>query len=382
MIDVVLGLQYGDEGKGKIVQYLLSKGKYKGCARFQGAGNAGHTIYIDNKKVVLHQLPTGIVFPNIVSIMGNGMVIDPQELVEEIESLISSGFTILPDNLWISENAHIIFQYHKDLEKSLKQDEKIGTTKKGVGPAYSEKYLRSGIRFKEFLNPAQYGYSVSYMKKTYEQSDSLKYSYEYVVRMLMHFCKSSKNTIQPFLKKNLVLAEGAQAAYLDIDHGDYPYVTSSNTTIGGVLTGLGVNHKDIRNVYGVFKAYCSKVGTGEFKTETDEKNQEIMREIGSEFGATTGRPRRLGWTDVDMLKYACQLNGVNKLVITRIDTLKEINNKIPVSIYSNGVELKSFNENKLNVNDFLNTIEKKIKRNIKYISIGKNLNDVKKRWFK
>jgi adenylosuccinate synthase len=319
MIDVVMGLSFGDEGKGKIIDYFSND--YNVIARYSGGPNAGHTIYHNNKKYVLHLIPSGI-FNNKKCIIGNGVVIDPVILKQEIIELEKDGIDV-KSNLIISKYAHIITPDH--IQKDIENEKilKIGTTKKGIGPAYTSKYERSGIRIcdiKEF-----------YFKKL-EDSYNYDVLHDFDKNILLKYIESLKfilnyqiGSLDTYLNnKNLeILAEGAQGTLLDIDFGTYPYVSSSNSTIGGVMTGLGVSHKNIRNVYGVFKAYMTRVGNGPFVSETKGKYGKIMRDVGKEYGATTGRERRCGWLDIPALRYACMINGVTSLVMTKADVLND-----------------------------------------------------------
>jgi adenylosuccinate synthase len=321
MLDIVMGLAFGDEGKGKIIDYFSDNHNYNVIARYSGGPNAGHTIYHNDKKYVLHLIPSGI-FNNKKCVIGNGVVIDPIILKQEIETLEKDGIDV-KENLLISKYAHIITPEHiqKDIENEKKL--KIGTTKKGIGPAYTSKYERSGIRLCDindeyFNNLTQaYNYDVvhTYSKeKLLEYIESLKYILTFKIGSLDNYLNN----------KNLeILAEGAQGTLLDIDFGTYPYVSSSNSTIGGVLTGLGVSHKNIRNVYGLFKSYMTRVGNGPFVSEVKGKYGKMMKEVGHEYGSTTGRERRCGWLDLPALKYACTINGITELIMTKADVLND-----------------------------------------------------------
>ncbi len=314
MIDVLLGVQFGDEGKGKIIDFLAND--YDVVARFSGGNNAGHSIYFNNKKYALHLIPSGI-FYGKKCIIGNGVVIDPFALMQEIELLEADGIDV-KNNLYISRYAHIITP--EMILDDLNHNGKIGTTGRGIGPCYTAKVNRSGIRVcdinKEYIGqfvPGVGNGSSGYgMYKEYH--DGLEFLLTLQIANLETYL-NDKNTD--------ILAEGAQGTLLDVDFGTYPFVTSSNTTIGGVMTGLGVSHKNIRSVYGVFKAYMTRVGNGAFVSEVKGKVGEKIREVGNEYGSTTGRPRRCGWLDIPALRYACMINGITNLVMTKSDILND-----------------------------------------------------------
>lgn len=331
-VDVLLGLQWGDEGKGKIVDVLASR--YDVVARFQGGPNAGHTLIIDGAKVVLHTIPSGIFHQQAVNLIGNGVVIDPVTLKEEIEELEGLGLNVR-DRLLISKKAHLILPSHRTLDaasEASKGKKKIGSTLRGIGPAYMDKTGRNGLRagnvhYRHFDN--MYGQ----LKAKHEQLLSI-YDYDYdlevdekawwegidLLRSLqMVDGEYYVNEMDSAGKK--ILAEGAQGALLDIDYGTYPYVTSSNTITAGVLTGLGLSPRKIGEVIGITKAYCTRVGSGPFPTELKDDMGEKLRAEGGEFGATTGRPRRCGWIDLPALKYTIMLSGTSQLAVTKIDVL-------------------------------------------------------------
>lgn len=334
MVDVILGLQWGDEGKGKIVDYFASD--YDVIARFQGGPNAGHTLYVgpENKKIVLHQIPSGVFHQGTVNLIGNGVVLDPVTLRRESDAVAAFGVD-LKKNLFISERTHLILPTHRALDKAAelsKGNEKIGSTLKGIGPAYMDKTGRNGLRVGDLLNKS---FITSYIKlrlkhqkllDNYNFSEDIS-SWEEEFFEAVEFLKTL-NIVngEYFINEKInggkkVLAEGAQGSMLDIDFGTFPFVTSSNTISAGVCNGLGVAPQKIREVIGVSKAYCTRVGGGPFPTELDDETGEKLRKIGSEFGATTGRPRRCGWMDLVALQYACMLNGVTQLVITKADVL-------------------------------------------------------------
>jgi adenylosuccinate synthase len=334
MVDVILGLQWGDEGKGKIVDYFASG--YDVVARFQGGPNAGHTLYIgqEKKKVVLHQIPSGVFHQGKVNLIGNGVVLDPVTLRRECDTVGSFGVD-LRKNLFISERTQIILPTHRALDKAAEQakgNEKIGSTLKGIGPAYMDKTGRNGLRVGDLIHK---NFTTNYIKlrlKHQKLLDNYHFNedisaWEEEFFDALEFLKTL-NIVngEYFINEQLtagktVLAEGAQGSMLDIDFGTFPFVTSSNTISAGVCTGLGVAPQKIRDVIGVSKAYCTRVGSGPFPTELEDETGELLRKTGNEFGATTGRPRRCGWMDLVALRYACMLNGVTKVVMTKADVL-------------------------------------------------------------
>jgi adenylosuccinate synthase len=337
-VDVLLGLQWGDEGKGKLVDFITPK--YDIIARFQGGANAGHTLIFDGKKYVLHLIPSGIFRDNCINIIGSGVVIDPIALVEEIKLLESHGIDVEP-KLRISKRAHLILPTHRVLDRVSeldKGDKKIGSTLKGIGPTYMDKTGRNGIRmgdifmnFKEkynqlkekhFLIMERHKMTLEWLDAYTQIEKEEKDWFESVEYLKSIDIIDSEYFINKSLKeRKTVLAEGAQGSLLDVDYGTYPFVTSSNTTISGVISGLGVSPQSIGSVTGIFKAYTTRVGSGPFPTELDNEIGEKMRQIGSEFGATTGRSRRCGWLDLPALKYSCMINGVTELNIMKLDVL-------------------------------------------------------------
>jgi adenylosuccinate synthase len=337
-VDVLLGLQWGDEGKGKLVDFITPK--YDIIARFQGGANAGHTLIFDGKKHVLHLIPSGIFRDNCINIIGSGVVIDPIALVEEIKLLENVGVDVKP-KLRISKKAHLILPTHRVLDKVSeldKGDAKIGSTLKGIGPTYMDKTGRNGIRIGDISNDLESKYKglkdkhfliMERHKNTLleldlysiiEKEEKIWFeSIEYLKSIEFIDCEYVIN--KALKERKTVLAEGAQGSLLDVDYGTYPFVTSSNTTISGVISGLGVSPHSIGSVTGIFKAYTTRVGSGPFPTELDNEIGEEMRRIGSEFGATTGRSRRCGWLDLPALKYSCMVNGVTELNIMKLDVL-------------------------------------------------------------
>ncbi len=333
-VDVLLGLQWGDEGKGKIVDVLCPQ--YDLIARFQGGPNAGHTLEFDNKKFVLNTIPSGIFNPQTLNLIGNGVVIDPIILKRELDNLRTAGFDpVGARKLVLARKAHLILPTHQLLDaasESKMGSSKIGSTLKGIGPTYMDKTGRNGLRvgdttlpdFKEryeklkekHLNILSHYGEVPDFK---EREEAFLAAIEFI-KTIPHV--DSEHLVNQYLKQGKkVLAEGAQGTLLDIDFGSYPFVTSSNTTTAGACTGLGIAPNKIGKVFGIFKAYCTRVGGGPFPTELDDETGERLRQLGHEFGATTGRARRTGWIDLPALKYAIMLNGVTELVMMKADVL-------------------------------------------------------------
>jgi adenylosuccinate synthase len=332
MVDVVLGLQWGDEGKGKIVDVLTPR--YDVVARFQGGPNAGHSLEFGGNKYVLNTIPSGIFHEHCINIIGNGVVVDPVQLKKEIEKAMTTGVDI-KKNLYISEKAHVILPTHRLVDaasEAHKGEHKVGSTLRGISPTYQDKIGRSGLRIGDLLDPnfnEKYAQVVANHKKLL---DSFNYDYNLpdhepaffeAVEFLKQFkIINSEYYVNSLIKEGKkVLAEGAQGTLLDIDFGSYPFVTSSNTITGGACSGLGIAPTHINKVYGIFKAYCTRVGNGPFPTEQENETGEMLRKLGHEFGATTGRPRRTGWLDLPTLKYAIMLNGVTDLICTKSDVL-------------------------------------------------------------
>jgi len=332
MVDIILGLQWGDEGKGKIVDFFATG--YDVIARFQGGPNAGHTLYVGDKKVVLHQIPSGVFHENKINLIGNGVVLDPVVLKKECD-IVSSFGVDLKKNLFISERTHIILPTHRALDKASelsKGHDKIGSTLKGIGPTYMDKTGRNGLRVGDLMkSDFKASYEKLYRKHcqlldAYSFTEDIsvweKEFFEAVEFLKQHNIVNGEYFINSLITSGKkVLAEGAQGSMLDIDFGTFPFVTSSNTISAGVCSGLGVAPQLIKEVLGVTKAYCTRVGSGPFPTELENETGEKLRKIGSEFGATTGRPRRCGWIDLVALKFACMINGVTKIVMTKADVL-------------------------------------------------------------
>lgn len=361
--DVIIGGQWGDEGKGKIVDLLASK--YSAVVRYSGGNNAGHTVINDQGEFKLHLIPSGILHPQVICVIGNGCVIDPDVLIKEIENLIKSGIDISPKNLVISHKAHIILPEHikKDSEQEkVRADFKIGTTGRGIGPAYMDKAGRSGVRMEHISDWPQWS------------------------EKLGNHIGSSQELLRNILDKNKnILLEGAQGALLDIDHGSYPFVTSSNSTIGGAITGTGLVPSDIRDTIGIFKAYATRVGEGPFPSEitkTDTAAKHLLNK-GNEFGTTTGRERRCGWFDIESARNSIMTNGFNKIAIMKLDVLdgikeikvlKESTNNIKYDTLSGWKDstygVKNYYDLPENAKAYLSYLEKMLDIKISIISTG------------
>jgi adenylosuccinate synthase len=351
---VLVGSQWGDEGKGKIVDILSEK--FKIVARYQGGANAGHTVIIGDKQYILHLIPSGILREDVICVIGNGVVIDPSALLEEIDILEKNGIKV-EGRLYISHNAHLIMPYHKLLDSiSESSDQKIGTTGRGIGPCYIDKFARKGIRIVDLLNRAELEKKIRANLK--EKNELLKKVYEHegldvdsIVKDYLEFDKTIDKYIKDvpaFLNQALnegksVLLEGAQGTLLDIDHGTYPFVTSSSPTSGGACTGTGIPPTKIDSVIGIVKAYTTRVGNGPFPTELLNDEGEKLRKVGAEFGATTGRPRRCGWYDAFLVAYSQMVNGITSVAITKLDVLSGFDKiKVCISYELNGKRLKSY----------------------------------------
>ncbi len=333
-VRVVIGAQWGDEGKGKIVDLLSDKADF--VVRYQGGANAGHTLKFDDKKVVLHLIPSGIFNGDADCVIGNGVVIDPIALVKEIEGVKEMGFS-LNGRFFISQTAHVILPYHKlldQLKEKRRGGDAIGTTGRGIGPAYVSKVSRVGIRMVDLLdrdvlrkkidqNIKDINFALENLYKEDTLSvDKLMEELQPSIDVLSPFICNTTNLLHEGLEaEKSVLLEGAQGCLLDVDHGTYPYVTSSSPTSGGACTGSGVPPTALTHVMGITKAYCTRVGNGPFPTELLGETGEELRKKGHEFGATTGRPRRCGWLDLVALKYACRINGINELTLTKMDVM-------------------------------------------------------------
>lgn len=354
-VTVVVGAQWGDEGKGKIVDVLSADTHI--VARYQGGANAGHTLVHNGKKTVLHLIPSGILREGVQCVIGNGVVIDPVALREEITMLENSGVDVR-GRLFISDKAHVIMPYHKMLDQAREQAmaNAIGTTGRGIGPSYIDKYSRSGIRIVDLLHRTSFEQK---LRANLEEKNTLLERIYGVAQMDVNkmvdefmefdsYIDSFVTDTSHFLSQALVsgkriLAEGAQGALLDVDHGTYPFVTSSNPTSGGACTGLGISPMSIKRIVGLVKAYSTRVGNGPLPTELHNEDGEKLRSIGSEFGATTGRPRRCGWLDLVALKYSVMVNGITDIALTKMDVLNTFETIKVCTSYSIGTkEPKSF----------------------------------------
>ncbi|MCG8345131.1 MAG: adenylosuccinate synthase [Chlorobiales bacterium] len=331
---VIVGTQFGDEGKGKLVDFLSSK--FDVVARYQGGANAGHTICFDNKTVVLHLIPSGVFHENCTCVIGNGVVIDPNALLDEIRQVEELGYDV-KGRLFISHNAHLIMPYHKlfdSLNENAQNKKKIGTTGRGIGPSYEDKFARKGIRVVDLLHPeileeklrANLEAKNKLIKNIYGSEeidiDTMVRQYSEFDQIINPYVTNTQLLLNKALREGkTVLLEGAQGCLLDVDHGTYPYVTSSNPTAGGASTGSGIAPNYIRHVIGVVKAYMTRVGNGAFPTELHDETGEKLGRIGNEFGATTGRKRRCGWLDLVALRYSLIVNGVTEIALTKLDVL-------------------------------------------------------------
>lgn len=410
-LDILLGLQWGDEGKGKIVDFLTPK--YDIVARFQGGPNAGHTIEFNRKKIILHLIPSGIFRPNTINIIGNGVVLDPIIFLDEVEKI--SNLTDVKSRLVISNKTNLILPTHKLLDaasEKAKGKNKIGSTLKGIAPTYADKIGRCGIRVGDIFT-SEFKHK---LKKIIDKHKKLldSYNFEYSINDVLNPWLDAIEELKDFQIKNTeylineqlskgkkVLAEGAQGTLLDIEFGTYPFVTSSNTISSGACSGLGVSPKKVDKIFGVFKAYTTRVGKGPFPSELNDSSGELLRKKGKEFGATTGRPRRCGWLDTVILNYSAMINGVTDLIMTKADVLSNFDNnniKIATQYDINGLKTNQlpFNLNKKiklyyqkfkiwkediskidaysqmpdNFKEYVDFIEKQLNNKITYISTG------------
>ena len=353
-VQIIVGAQWGDEGKGKVVDLLSEHADI--VARYQGGANAGHTVCIGDKQYVLHLIPSGMFHPHITCVIGNGVVIDPTALMTEIAQLQAAGISIT-GRLLISHNAHLIMPYHKQLDAIREQTAtKIGTTGRGIGPSYIDKFMRIGIRIVDLLDRDVLASKIKtniaekneILTKVYGETridvDAIISEYQEFDKKIDEYVTDTSLFLHQALRQNKrVIAEGAQGALLDVDHGTYPFVTSSNPTSGGACTGLGIPPTAVDSIVGIVKAYCTRVGNGPFPTELNDETGERLRSLGHEFGATTGRPRRCGWFDAVALKYSAMINGIDKIAITKLDvldTFEEI--KVCVGYEFRGKRLKTF----------------------------------------
>ena len=361
-VDVVIGCFYGDEGKGKVIDYLATEADI--AVRATGGDNAGHTIKANGVKYAMHLIPSGLLSGHTIGVIGNGVVLNPEVLIAEMNNLKDHGYDI-NTYLKISEKAHVIFPYHRMLDLALekaRKAKKIGTTGKGIGPSYCDKFERSGLRMEDLYAPdfkerlaeltdSRLGLLKYYDPETDYDSelnfDEMYDTYvEYANILKPYVCDTITLLHKALEADKKVVVEGAQATLLDIDFGSYPYVTSSNPTIGGILTGTGLSATDIGNVYGVIKAYSSRVGEGPYVTELLDATGDRIRELGHEYGTTTGRPRRCGWLDLVTLKYAKRVNGLTALSVNHLDTIGQFDKiKVCVAYDVDGVEVEDFTTN-------------------------------------
>ena len=378
-IDCVIGLCYGDEGKGKIVDYLSEN--YNVIARFGGGDNAGHTLYKDGEKIVLHNIPSGILNPNKLNIIGNGCVINPISFMKEVKELEEKGIDV-KSNLVISDKAHIITPIHIEWDRfnESQRSDKIGTTMKGIGPCYTDKVSRKGLMVKDVIKSDfnLWGVKINNQIGLPFDVPSLTEFYEAIEFLKQFEIKETEILINELLDSGKkVLAEGAQAFGLDIDFGTYPYVTSSVTSIAGVCQGLGVSPKRIGKIYGIIKAYTTRVGNGPFETELFDEIGDKICKIGNEFGSTTGRKRRCGWLNLDEVKRSITICGVDSIVLTKADVLIGFEK---VGIYFDGklTYLPGWsNYDSPEFILFLSEIERKLNVNIEFYSNGVNKNDIR-----
>ncbi len=353
-VSVLVGSQWGDEGKGKIVDLLSNS--YEIVVRYQGGANAGHTVEIGDKKYILHLIPSGILRENVICVIGNGVVIDPIALLDEIDFLEKQNISV-KGRLFISQNAHLIMPYHKLLDSiSESGKNKIGTTGRGIGPCYIDKYARKGIKINDLLHPEVLERKIReniaeknlLLKNIYHHKelkvDEIIKSYLEFDEKIDQYIKDVPSYLNQAIKDGKsILLEGAQGALLDVDFGTYPFVTSSHPTSGGACTGTGIPPNKITDVIGIVKAYTTRVGEGPFPTELFDETGEKLRKIGAEFGATTGRPRRCGWYDAFLVRYSAMINGINSVALTKLDVLSEFEEiNVCVGYKYNGKPLKSF----------------------------------------
>ncbi|HEY7875976.1 MAG TPA: adenylosuccinate synthase [Actinomycetota bacterium] len=329
----LVGMQWGDEGKGKVTDLLAEQTDV--VVRYQGGNNAGHTIVVDGERYALHLVPTGILYPRCIPVIGPGVVVDPEVLIEEMDALDERG--IDTTRLMLSGNAHLLMPYHRELDRVTERRlgrNRIGTTKRGIGPAYADKAARIGLRVQDLLDPKIFSEKLSvalkeknqvltraYGRLPFDQGQVEEQYLEHARRLAPHIADTASFVQRALDDGKSVMFEGAQATMLDLDHGTYPFVTSSNPIAGGACVGAGVGPRDIDRIIGVSKAYCTRVGSGPFPSEADPVDDEILREVGAEYGTTTGRKRRCGWFDAVVGRYAARLNTLTEMVVTKLDVL-------------------------------------------------------------
>lgn len=410
-----MGLQWGDEGKGKAIDFLATN--FEIIIRYQGGHNAGHTIYHNGQKTVLHLLPSGIFSPETISVIGNGVVVNPIELVKEMKDAEKSGISL--DNLILSSMAPLILPVHQRLDVIFENSRyiKIGTTKRGIGPAYEDLIGRRALFVRDIFDKDLFLKKVEPINEYYNKiicsynGEKIKvssYLWDYLEagKYLKKFTKDTIYLLNSYLKnKKRILFEGAQGSLLDINFGTFPFVTSSNPTVGGIFTGTGLSHKAVDKIIGVTKAYTTRVGGGPFPSELNDETGDYLRKTGSEFGATTGRPRRVGWLDLVALKYAVMINGVDTLFLTKLDVLDELDEIKLITDYNDGYEdkseflphleyldsvkcvgkfmkgwmtatgsVKTFSDLPRNAKEYIEFIENYVEIPVEYISVGTNRN--------
>jgi len=351
---VIVGTQWGDEGKGKIVDVLSRH--VAAVVRFQGGNNAGHTLVVDGKKLVLHLLPSGVLRDDCLCVIGNGVVVDPDVLLQEMDRLAATGLTLTPDRLRISQLAHVIMPYHLQLDRLREAalgKARIGTTCRGIGPTYEDKVARRGVRMADLVDPRRLAAAVERVLTEKNgaiaalggeplEAGKLVEAYAALGQRLAPFVGDTATELHRIHRGgHSILFEGAQGTFLDVDHGTYPFVTSSSTVAGGACAGAGVGPTILDEVVGIAKAYTTRVGSGTFPTEAQGEEEERLRATGGEFGATTGRPRRCGWFDAPLVRHAARLNGLTRLALTKLDVLSGLD-EVPVCVAYEGVEADSF----------------------------------------
>lgn len=411
-VNAVIGGQWGDEGKGKIIDILSNDADI--VARFQGGANAGHTICINDEETILHQLPSGILREGKQCVLGNGMVIDPITLVDEINKLKKQGINI-GNRLYISSQAHVVTPVHKLMDVVLEKQrgqEAIGTTRRGIGPCYSDKIERSGIRIQDLTDYDQvekrinkqiekYSAQELFTEKNVNELQNKLPDFARAAKEIAEHCADTVNYLHNEIDdERVVLVEGAQGTMLDIDFGSFPYVTSSNTTAGNIMSGLGLNPFQLDRIFGIVKAYLTRVGEGPFPTEQDNETGTALREAGGEFGATTGRPRRCGWLDLVLAKYAVKVNGFTELVISKLDVLDTFDDIKVCTSYENGIfpeidledakpvyksfpgwkqpvaDVRDYKNLPKEAKNYLNFIQDFLEVKIGYISVGKGRDQI------
>jgi adenylosuccinate synthase len=354
----LVGMQWGDEGKGKVTDLLAEQTEV--VVRYQGGNNAGHTIVVDGERYALHLVPTGILYPRCVPVIGPGVVVDPEVLIEEMDALEGRG--IDTQRLLLSGNAHLIMPYHRELDRVTERRlgrNQLGTTKRGIGPAYADKAARIGLRVQDLLDPKIFASKLAiaikeknllltrvYGRLPVEQSVVEEQYLEFATRLAPHIADTAQFVQRALDDGQTVLFEGAQATMLDLDHGSYPFVTSSNPIAGGACVGAGVGPRDIGRIIGISKAYCTRVGAGPFPSEADPADAEILVEAGAEYGTTTGRKRRCGWFDAVVARYAARLNTLTEVVVTKLDVLTQFDSiKVCVAYEFEGRRYEEFPPN-------------------------------------